>query len=153
MPNYIVDLDFTTPVVDAFSLDALIEPANPTVPVVVPEVASVVQFKSQPTGEFVDLLVTDDDVVLDGIGVPSQIDGRSSIAQDIKHMIRETGLLIELIGERSASKIAVNMNRIEIKIENDLRIKPGTARVTRTEIGTFYMTAKTVKYGDLEFYL
>ncbi|MBL4761397.1 MAG: DUF2590 family protein [Gammaproteobacteria bacterium] len=136
-----LDVDFSTSVDISFIYDGISD-----------AVVSVAVRKSTELN-YVDLLVVDDDLILDGIGVPGEVGGRASIAQDIKHMIRETGLLVELIGERSTTKVAVNMNRIEIKIENDLRIKPGTARVIRTDIGTFFMTAKTIKYGDLEFYL
>jgi hypothetical protein len=101
----------------------------------------------------VDLLVDGDSIVLDAIGVPVLISGRASIAQDLKNMIRETGYLIEMIGERSNEKVTRNMVRIETKVEEDLRIKPGTAKVTRTDNNTFFVTATTIEYGDVEFYL
>lgn len=103
--------------------------------------------------DYVDLLIEDDGIALDELGIPIQIDGRASIAQDIKHMIRETGLLVEMIGERHPEKVKRNMVRIEQHIENDMRIRPGTAKVTRTDTGTFFVTAKTMKYGDVEVFL
>ncbi|WP_020411010.1 DUF2590 family protein [Hahella ganghwensis] len=104
-------------------------------------------------GDYIDLYIVDNDLALDAIGVPQEVDGRASIAQDIKHMIRESGLLVELIGERNGEKVALNLSRIETRVENDTRIKPGTAKVTRTDTETFLITAKTLAYGDLEFYL
>lgn len=103
--------------------------------------------------KYTDLLITDDGVTLDAFGLPVLISGRASIAQDIKHMIRETGLLIEMIGERHAEKVQRKMNQLERHIEDDVRIKPGTANITRTDTETFYITAKTMEYGEIEFYL
>ena len=98
--------------------------------------------------DYVDILISGDSIALDNVGLPLTVEGRASIAQDIKHMVRETGLLVEMIGERNAQKIKRNMVRIEQAVENDARIRPGTARMTRLNI-----TAKTMKYGDLEVYL
>lgn len=103
--------------------------------------------------DYIDLLIEDDGIALDPLGLPIFIDGRASIAQDIKHMIRETGMLIEMIGERNREKIKRNMIRIERHVEEDLRIRPGTAKVSRTDNGTFFITAKTMQYGDVEIYL
>lgn len=103
--------------------------------------------------DYLDILISGDSIALDNFGLPLTVDGRASIAQDIKHMVRETGLLVEMIGERNAQRIKRNMVRIEQAVENDVRIRPGTARMTRLNNDTFFITAKTMKYGDLEVYL
>lgn len=103
--------------------------------------------------DYLDILISGDSIALDNFGLPLTVDGRASIAQDIKHMVRETGLLVEMIGERNAQKIKRNMVRIEQAVENDARIRPGTARMTRLNNDTFFITARTMKYGDLEVYL
>lgn len=103
--------------------------------------------------DYVDILISGDSIALDNFGLPLTVEGRASIAQDIKHMVRETGLLVEMIGERNAQRIKRNMVRIEQAVENDARIRPGTARMTRLNNDTFFITAKTMKYGDLEVYL
>jgi len=100
--------------------------------------------------DYFDLLIIGDSIALDDFGLPLSVDGRVSIAQDLKHMIRETGLLVEMIGERNGQKIKRNMMQIEQKVENDLRITPGTAQMTRIDNNTFSLTAKTIKYGDIE---
>lgn len=105
------------------------------------------------TEKYVDLLITGDGIDLDDFGFPRLISGRASIAQDIKHMIRETGLLVEMIGERRREKVQRKMVQIERHVEDDVRIKPGTAKVTRVDNDTFFITAKTLEYGDVEFYL
>lgn len=103
--------------------------------------------------DYFDLLIVSDGIALDEFGLPLSVDGRASIAQDIKHMIRESGLLVEIVAERNRERIKRNMVRIEQRVENDLRIRPGTARVTRVDNDTFMLTAKTMQWGDMEFYL
>lgn len=100
--------------------------------------------------DYFDLLIAADSIVIDQFGLPLSVDGRVSIAQDIKHMIRESGLLVEMIGERSNEKVRRNMVRIEQFVENDERIRPGTALVIRQSNEEFLLTAKTIKYGDIE---
>lgn len=73
-----------------------------------------------------DILITDRDITLDPAGIPVYVIQRPSITQDIVHMILESGLLIELIGERSRAKWTGNMTRIEMLVEDDQRIIPGT---------------------------
>ncbi|WP_102794295.1 DUF2590 family protein [Bowmanella denitrificans] len=96
----------------------------------------------------IDILITDDDLTLDGVREPQLVDGRRSIAQDIKHMIRETGHVVQMIGERSSDKRAHFMKLIEIAVEEDRRIVPGTARVTETKLGQLFVQAITVDYGQ-----
>jgi hypothetical protein len=98
-----------------------------------------------------DLLITDDDFTLDGENEPALVTDRLCIAQDILHMIRDTGLLIEMIGNRDGQRIAQLSRQIEIDVENDIRIKPGTAKVTRTDVGTFFLVADTVDFGPVRF--
>lgn len=98
----------------------------------------------------IDLLIVDDDLRLNSANIPDLIYGVSCIAQDIKHMIRESGLLVELIGNRDFGKTTLNMNRIEIKIENDQRIKSGTAKVTLLNGEIFVVTALTINNEIVE---
>ncbi len=51
--------------------------------------------------EYIDLLIHDNDLVLDPSRQPELIDDRASIAQDIAHMIRDSGLLVTLVAERN----------------------------------------------------
>ena len=97
-------------------------------------------------GKFVDLLITDRDITLDVAGMPGYVEDRASIAQDIKHMIIESGILVELIAERSPMKWASNMTRLERMVENDIRIIPGSIILERDtkNIGKIFMTANTV---------
>lgn len=102
--------------------------------------------------KYIDLLITDNDITLatPGVAIESHISDRASIAQDIMHMIRESGLLVSLVGQRNREAVQMNMTRIEQMMEDDLRIVPGSAKVTRTDTETFWITAKTVDYGDID---
>ncbi|BBM04164.1 DUF2590 family protein [Microbulbifer sp. GL-2] len=103
--------------------------------------------------KYQDLLIVNNDIALDSVGVPIGISDRASIAQDIKHMIRESGLLVELVGERQADKWALNLSRLENLVESDTRIQPGTAKLTRLEKEIVLVFAKTVEYQHIEFTL
>ena len=54
--------------------------------------------------EYIDLLIAGNDLVLDLSRQPLLIDNRASIAQDIAHMIRDSGLLVTLVAERDRLK-------------------------------------------------
>ncbi|MCO1336321.1 DUF2590 family protein [Microbulbifer sp. OS29] len=102
--------------------------------------------------KYQDLLIVNNDIALDSLGVPMGISDRASVAQDIKHMIRESGLLVELVGERQSDKWALNLSRLENLVESDSRIEPGTARLSR-DVGEVLVTATTVDFKDIEFTL
>lgn len=104
-------------------------------------------------GDYFDILISGDSIAIDSFGLPMFVEGRASIAQDIKHMIREHGYLVDMIAERNGQRIQRFMTMIEELVENDVRIRPGTASLTRQDNETFLLTAKTMKYGDLEFVL
>ncbi|ABG39241.1 hypothetical protein Patl_0713 [Paraglaciecola sp. T6c] len=97
----------------------------------------------------IDLYITDDDLTLNSTGEPYLVSGRLAIAQDIKHMIRETGYVVRMIGERSSDLRQHYMKLIEIEMEEDRRLTPGTAKVTELSINTLTVTANTVEYGPL----
>lgn len=101
--------------------------------------------------EYIDLRITDNDLTLDAGNEPALLNNQDSIIQDIKHLIRDCGLLSACIGERDSAKIAVLMQQLELKIEEDLRLVPGTVKITRTAIETFFISATTVKYGVIRF--
>jgi hypothetical protein len=64
-------------------------------------------------------------------------------------MIRETGLLVELVGERNERNKAANIVKLTLEVDNDERIVPGTCRITETSLGVFYLQAETVEYGPI----
>ncbi|MGI1677576.1 MAG: DUF2590 family protein [Cellvibrionaceae bacterium] len=102
--------------------------------------------------EYIDLLITDGDLTLDAYGEPITIDQRASIAQDVKHLIIESGLLIDMLAERDSQRVRLLMNRLEEMVDDDLRIKPGTAKLIRRNNNDFFLTAETIRYGLIEVY-
>jgi hypothetical protein len=100
--------------------------------------------------EYVDLLIVDNDLALDPSRQPLLIDDRACIAQDIAHMIRDSGLLVTLVAERDRLRQRDCIQQLELLVEDDQRLVPGTARITQHEPGTYLVTAKTLKFGSIE---
>lgn len=100
---------------------------------------------------YIDLLISDDDLSLDSGGEPLLVFDRQCIEQDIKNLIRESGLLIELIGERDAVKRANSLQQLELLIEDDDRLMAGTIAITQQSISQYLITADTVDFGSVSF--
>ena len=100
--------------------------------------------------EYVDLLIVNNDLALDPSRQPLLIDDRACIAQDIAHMIRDSGLLVTLVAERDRLRQRDCIQQLELLVEDDQRLVPGTARITQQEPGVYLVTAKTMKFGSIE---
>lgn len=98
--------------------------------------------------DYVDLLFEKDDVVLDVAGEPQLIYDLDCITQDIKHLIRDSGLMVEIIGQRDDIKVQSNLQRLVLMIEEDVRLVPGTVAIERVHVEMFFVTATTYKYGQ-----
>lgn len=103
--------------------------------------------------EYVDLLIMNNDLVLDPARQPLLVDDRASIAQDIAHLIRESGLLITLVAERDRLRQRDCIQQMELLVEDDERLVPGTAQIEQTQPGVYLVTATTVKFGQVEIAL
>ena len=99
---------------------------------------------------YIDLLISGNDLVLDPSRQPLLVDDRASIAQDIAHMIRESGLLVTLVAERDRFRQRDCIQQMELLVEADERLVPGTARITEQALGIYLVTASTVEFGDIE---
>ncbi len=99
--------------------------------------------------KYQDILIENGDVVLDAGRNPILIQDRAVIAQDIKHAIIESNLAVDLIAERSPSKKADIRTKLELLVEEDVRLVPGTVRLEEPKQGTIYIFAKTIDFGDL----
>ncbi|WP_447029775.1 DUF2590 family protein [Vibrio parahaemolyticus] len=97
-----------------------------------------------------DILIENGDVVLDAGRNPVLIQDRAVIAQDIKHAIIESNLAVELIAERSPSKKADIRTKLELLVEEDVRLVPGTVRLDEPTEGTIYVFADTMDFGELQ---
>ena len=103
--------------------------------------------------EYVDLLIMNNDLVLDPARQPLLVNDRASIAQDIAHLIRESGLLITLVAERDRLRQRDCIQQMELLVEADERLVPGTAQIVQSSPGLYLVTATTVKFGLLEITL
>ncbi|CAD5379019.1 conserved hypothetical protein [Pseudomonas sp. OF001] len=100
--------------------------------------------------EYIDLLIVNNDLALDAGRQPLLVDDRASIAQDIAHMIRDSGLLVTLVAERDRLRQRDCIQQLELLVETDERLVPGTAQIVQVEPGQYLVTAKTLKFGSIE---
>ncbi|WP_273977836.1 DUF2590 family protein [Vibrio parahaemolyticus] len=100
--------------------------------------------------KYQDILIENGDVVLDAGRNPILIRDRAVIAQDIKHAIIESNLAVDLIAERSPSKKADIRTKLELLVEEDIRLVPGTVRLDEPTEGTIYVFADTMDFGELQ---
>ncbi len=99
---------------------------------------------------YIDLLITDRDFTLNSGNEPVLCDNRVSIAQDCVHAIIESGLATQLVGERSPTLRADLRNQIEMLVEDDERIIPGTVRVSEESLVKLWITAETYDFGSID---
>lgn len=100
--------------------------------------------------EYIDLLIIDNDLALDLSQQPNLVDDRACIAQDISHMIRDSGLLVTLVAERDRLRQRDCIQQLELLVENDERLVPGTAQISQLQPGQYLVTATTLKFGSIE---
>ncbi|MCS3456255.1 hypothetical protein M2366_002341 [Aeromonas sp. BIGb0405] len=100
--------------------------------------------------KYIDILVNDGAWLLDAGGQPRYTQNRHSIGQDIKHRIMESGLARKLIGERSPTLRADVLTEIELLVERDERLVPGTIFINEEAADRVLVTATTYEFGPLE---
>lgn len=100
---------------------------------------------------YTDLHINNGDVMLDAGHNPIYLTDRDVIAQDITHAIIESGLAHLLISERNSGITADTKTQIQILVEDDTRIMPGTVKVEKNELknGEWWVTAQTIEFGEL----
>jgi hypothetical protein len=97
---------------------------------------------------YLDLMIVDDALAVDADGLPLQVADRDSIAQDLRHMIRESGELIALVAERDPALVQLHEQRLTRLVDEDPRIVPGTAAIAR--VGNVWtLTATTAAFGAI----
>lgn len=101
---------------------------------------------------YTDILIAEKDVILDINDIPTGVSDRDAITQDFKHMIMERNYFVRLIGERNPQKHQQAINEITLEMDADTRIVAGTSKVIKND-STYYVIAKTVDYGTIEFEL
>ena len=98
---------------------------------------------------YVDLLIQNDDFVLNSGNEPTLCNNDVSIAQDIVHSIIESGLGTELIKERSPTMRGDIFTQLELLVESDERIVPGTVVINEEAEGRLWVTATTYDFGHV----
>ncbi len=97
---------------------------------------------------YFDLLITDGNFTLNTAAEPQLCKNRDSIAQDVIHMIIESELSKGLVAERSPTLRADIVMQLELLVETDDRIVPGTVSI-RYSGGDYLILAETVDFGPL----
>lgn len=98
---------------------------------------------------YIDLLIEKGNFVLNTGKEPELCNNRKSIGQDIIHSILESGLATQLIGERSPTLRADIFTQLELLIEEDERIVPGTVEVSEENQKRLWVTASTYDFGGI----
>ncbi|WP_272682647.1 DUF2590 family protein [Providencia sp. PROV124] len=100
--------------------------------------------------QYIDLLITQRNFTLNSGNEPILCNNRVSIAQDCVHAIMESGLATQLVGERSPTLRADIRNQIEMLVENDERIVPGTISIHEESPVKLWITAETYDFGRMD---
>jgi len=100
--------------------------------------------------KYIDLHISNGDVVLDAGLNPSYLTDRAAIAQDIVHAILDAGLAHLLISDRGTGVTADTQIKIKLLVEDDVRIMPGTVRIEETASGQWWVFADTIDFGLIQ---
>lgn len=99
---------------------------------------------------YIDLLIEGRDIVLNSGNEPTLCSNNKSIGQDIVHSILESGLSTELVAERSPTMRGDILTRLELLIETDERIEPGSVVITEESLKLLWITARTWNFGPIQ---
>lgn len=100
--------------------------------------------------KYFDLKIENDDLAIDPYNQAELLWDRDSIAQDLIHMIRETGYLVAMVGERNPDRRSLLLQKIMIEAEKDVRIVPGTVRIsTDGSLKRWTLRCDTYEFGKI----
>ncbi len=99
--------------------------------------------------KYVDLKISKyDDLATDDARAAELVLDVDVIAQDVKHMIRESGYLVAMIGERNPDRRRLLLQQISMLVEEDTRIVPGTVEITDDgSLKRWTLSAETYEFG------
>lgn len=98
-----------------------------------------------------DIEIAGDDLALNGVQART-LTNRDVIVQDLIHAIRESGHLVRMLAERTPAIRQLLRNKIILLAEDDVRIVPGTVRLTGPA-DRMRLTARTTDFGVISFYV
>jgi len=99
--------------------------------------------------KYSDLLIVDGALSLDVGAQPNLTNTRASIAQDLKHLLMESGLVAKLVAQRNATMRSDVYTEIELLIETDTRLVPGSIELDISTPKLITITATTYEFGPL----
>ncbi len=99
--------------------------------------------------KYSDLLIKGGGLSLDVVQQPELVNTRASIAQDIKHRLIESGLVTKLLAQRSSTLRNDVYTEIELLIETDTRLVPGSIKIEASNESLILITATTYEFGDI----
>lgn len=97
--------------------------------------------------QYVDLYILNHDFSLNAGNEPDTCNNQISIGQDIVHAIYESGLVTQLVAERSPTLRADLFTQLELLVESDERIVPGSVVVQEETKQRLWITAETYDFG------
>jgi len=109
--------------------------------------------------KYFDIRMKNDDLAVDGNRQAEILTDVDVITQDIIHMIRESGYLVEMIAERKPERRKLLLMKIRLLVEEDERIVPGTVKLTEAGDnfiggrGTWTLSADTYEFGKANLQL
>ncbi len=103
---------------------------------------------TQVSAKYSDLLIQDGVLILD-LAQPVLTHTRASIAQDVKHLLMDSGLVTQLLAQRSATLRADVLTKMELLIETDVRLVPGSIELNIRTPSLITITATTYEFGPL----
>lgn len=92
-------------------------------------------------GEY-DLYLVSGDLAFGPDDEPRFLAGAAAVAQDVKHRLVESGLAAELVADDADPDAA--LAAIAFAVEEDTRIRPGSARPEIAAAGQITVTARTL---------
>lgn len=100
--------------------------------------------------DYFDLRITPaGDFTLDSGNEPVICLDLDSIGQDIRHAVIESGLATKLVAERSPTLRDDILTQIELLVEDDVRLIPGTIVVTQESMTRISITAQAYDFDDV----
>jgi len=98
----------------------------------------------------IDLHIVDGDFVFNDSLSEELLQESNVIAQDVKHRIIESGILVKLVKLRNVNGISQILTELELEVEKDDRLKPGTIFVNYNTDNTLTIEAQTREYGTVQ---
>lgn len=99
--------------------------------------------------KYSDLYIDKGALALDALPQPELVSTRASIAQDVKHLLLESGLVTKLLAQRSAALKNDVYTAMELLIETDVRLVPGSIEIETTNDKQILITASTYEFGTI----